>query len=156
MSKVLRYEFRKYVTEIRNTEWKLVEHCSANAEATDPVEASKNLFFGLFCNCLNCDSLRWSHIHFKNKENSHGTAPLIDPIHKKALYFFSFVALGVKALWYWLVCPQTFISCSLNFVPALEMIIWENRRPVNRLALWFHSLFTLKVGTDLTLLLPYL
>ena len=28
-----------------------------------PVEAPKN-FFGLFYNCLNCDSLRWSHSHF--------------------------------------------------------------------------------------------
>ena len=24
----------------------------------------EKLFFGLFRNCLNCDSLRWSHIHF--------------------------------------------------------------------------------------------
>ena len=30
----------------------------------NPVEAPKNFFFGLFRNCLNCDSLRWSHIHF--------------------------------------------------------------------------------------------
>ena len=45
----------------------LVQHCSANAEATGsyPVEAPKKLFFGLFRNCLNCHSLRWSHIHFK-------------------------------------------------------------------------------------------
>ena len=44
----------------------LGEHCSANAEATgsNPVEAPKKLFFGLFRNCLNCDSLRWSHTHF--------------------------------------------------------------------------------------------
>ena len=44
----------------------LVEHCSANAEATGSyhVEALKKLFFGLFRNCLNCHSLRWSHIHF--------------------------------------------------------------------------------------------
>ena len=43
-----------------------VEHCSANAEATgsNPVEAPKNFFSGYFCNCLNCDSLRWSHTHF--------------------------------------------------------------------------------------------
>ena len=36
----------------------LVVHCSANAGATglNPVEAPKNLFFGLFRNCLNCDS----------------------------------------------------------------------------------------------------
>ena len=26
----------------------------------------KRFFFGLFRNCLNCDSLRWSHIHFIN------------------------------------------------------------------------------------------
>ena len=33
----------------------LGEHCSANAEATgsNPVEAPKNVFFGLFRNCLN-------------------------------------------------------------------------------------------------------
>ena len=30
-----------------------------------PPEAPKNLFLGgLFCNCSNCDSLRWWHIHF--------------------------------------------------------------------------------------------
>ena len=45
----------------------LGEHCSANAEATgsNPVEAPKNFFSGYFRNCLNCDSLRWSHTHFK-------------------------------------------------------------------------------------------
>ena len=44
----------------------LREHCSANAEATgsNPVEAPKNFFSGHFRNCLNCDSLRWSHTHF--------------------------------------------------------------------------------------------
>ena len=46
----------------------LGEQCSANAEAmgSNPVEAPKNFFFGLlyFRNCLNCDSLRWSHTHF--------------------------------------------------------------------------------------------
>ena len=44
----------------------LGEHCSANAEATgsNPVEAPKNFFSGYFHNCLNCDSLRWSHTHF--------------------------------------------------------------------------------------------
>ena len=46
----------------------LVERCSANAEATgsNPVEAPKSrlFFFWLFRNCLHCDSLRWSHIHF--------------------------------------------------------------------------------------------
>ena len=44
----------------------LGEHCSANAEATgsNPIEAPKNFFSGYFRNCLNCDSLRWSHTHF--------------------------------------------------------------------------------------------
>ena len=44
----------------------LGEHCSDNAEATgsNPVEAPKNFFSGYFRNCLNCDSLRWSHTHF--------------------------------------------------------------------------------------------
>ena len=44
----------------------LGEHCSANAEATgsNPVEARKTFFSGYFRNCLNCDSLRWSHTHF--------------------------------------------------------------------------------------------
>ena len=44
----------------------LGEHCSANTEATgsNPVEAPKNFFGGYFCNCLNCDSLRWPHTHF--------------------------------------------------------------------------------------------
>ena len=46
----------------------LGEHCSANAEATgsNPVEAPKIFFSGYFRNCLNCDSLRWSHTHFKS------------------------------------------------------------------------------------------
>ena len=45
--------------------WIYWEHCSANAEATgsNPVEAPKNFFSGYFRNCLNCDSLRWSHTH---------------------------------------------------------------------------------------------
>ena len=36
----------------------LVEHCSANAEATgsNPVEAPIFFFAGLLCNCLNCDT----------------------------------------------------------------------------------------------------
>ena len=44
----------------------LGEHCSANAEATgsNPVEAPKIFFSGYFRNCLNCDSLRWSHANF--------------------------------------------------------------------------------------------
>ena len=44
----------------------LGEHCSASAEATgsNPVEAPKIFFSGYFRNCLNCDSLRWSHTHF--------------------------------------------------------------------------------------------
>ena len=44
----------------------LGEHCSANAEATgsNPIEAPKIFFSGYFRNCLNCDSLRWSHTHF--------------------------------------------------------------------------------------------
>ena len=44
----------------------LGEHCSTNVEATgsNPVEAPKKLFSGYFRNCLNCDSLRWSHTHF--------------------------------------------------------------------------------------------
>ena len=31
---------------------------------SNPVEASKILFSGNFRNCLNCDSLRWSHTQF--------------------------------------------------------------------------------------------
>ena len=52
-----------------HSEWvfiaQLVEHCSANAEATgsNPVEAPKTFFSGYFRNCLTCDSLRWSHTH---------------------------------------------------------------------------------------------
>ena len=30
---------------------------------SNPVEAPKNFFSGYFRNCLNCDSLRWSHTH---------------------------------------------------------------------------------------------
>ena len=35
------------------------------ATGSNPVEAPKNFFSGYFRNCLNCDSLRWSHTHFK-------------------------------------------------------------------------------------------
>ena len=46
----------------------LVEYCSATAEATSSYNRFRSLenllFFGLFRNCLNCDSVRWSHIHF--------------------------------------------------------------------------------------------
>ena len=46
----------------------LGEHCSTNAEATgsNRTEAPKKLvhFFGLFHDCLDCDLLRWSHVHF--------------------------------------------------------------------------------------------
>ena len=49
----------------------LGEHCSANAEATgsNPVEAPKIFFSGYFRNCLNCDSLRWSHTHFSDRSS---------------------------------------------------------------------------------------
>ena len=45
---------------------RLGERCGADAEAagSNPVEAPKNFFSGYFRNCLNCDSLRWSHTHF--------------------------------------------------------------------------------------------
>ena len=36
----------------------------AEATGSIPVEAPKNFFSGCFRNCLNCDSLRWSHTHF--------------------------------------------------------------------------------------------
>ena len=44
----------------------LGEQCSANTEATcsNPFEGPKNFFSGYFRNCLNCDSLQWSHTHF--------------------------------------------------------------------------------------------
>ena len=44
----------------------LGEHCGASAEATgsNPVEAPKIFFSGYFRNCLDCDSVRWSHNHF--------------------------------------------------------------------------------------------
>ena len=42
----------------RNTEWNDV-NCGNTNEMSIEI-----LFFGLFRNCLNCDSLRWSHTHF--------------------------------------------------------------------------------------------
>ena len=30
----------------------------------NPVKALKNLFWAIFHNCLNCNSLQWSHIYF--------------------------------------------------------------------------------------------
>ena len=35
------------------------------APGSNSVEAPKNFFSGYFRNCLNCDSLPWSHTHFK-------------------------------------------------------------------------------------------
>ena len=58
----------------------LGEHCSANAEATgsNPVEAPKILFSGYFRNCLNCDSLPWSHTHFIG---DYGPFSMLYPCH---------------------------------------------------------------------------
>ena len=36
----------------------------SEATGSNPVEAPKSFFSGYFRNCLNCDSLRWSHTHF--------------------------------------------------------------------------------------------
>ena len=50
----------------------LVEHCSANAEATgsNTVESPKNFFFsGYFAIALIAIQLRWSHIHFIRFDN---------------------------------------------------------------------------------------
>ena len=49
----------------------LVEHRSANAEATgsNPVEAPKTLFLGLLRNCLNCDSTAMVTCSFKKKRD---------------------------------------------------------------------------------------
>ena len=75
----------------------LVELCSANAEATasNLVEAPKNLFLGYFRNCLNCDSLRRSHIHFICIPAVHiisfCTAKLVPVIHKLPFITFSIV-----------------------------------------------------------------
>ena len=38
------------------------QHANAEATGSNSIEAPN--FFGVFCNCLNCDSLQWSHIHF--------------------------------------------------------------------------------------------
>ena len=58
--------YARYVLNKRVFIAQLGEHCSANAEATSsiPVEDPKIFFSGYFRNCLNCDSLRWSHTHF--------------------------------------------------------------------------------------------
>ena len=63
----------------------LGEHCSANAEATgsNPVEAPKIFFSGYFRNCLNCDSLRWSHTHFIRIPAVH-----IISLRQKLMYLF--------------------------------------------------------------------
>ena len=42
-----------------------VDQLNAEATGSNPVEAPKSFFSGYFRNCLNCDSLRWSHTHFK-------------------------------------------------------------------------------------------
>ena len=44
----------------RNTEWNDVNCGNTNEMSWSP----EILFFRLFRNCLNCDSLRWSHTHF--------------------------------------------------------------------------------------------
>ena len=45
----------------------LVEHCSANTEATgsNPVEAPKMVFSGLIRNCVNCDYNCDGHIRLE-------------------------------------------------------------------------------------------
>ena len=75
MVPMVTYSFHALMNSINwpaSSKWvfiaQLGEHCSANAEATgsNPVEAPKNFFSKYFRNCLNCDSLRWSHTHFIN------------------------------------------------------------------------------------------
>ena len=50
----------------------LVEHCSANSEAmgSNPIEAEKNLFFGLLRYCLNCDSTAIAQIFSNSPSGS--------------------------------------------------------------------------------------
>ena len=63
----------------------LGEHCSANAEAagSNPVEAPKIFFSGYFRNCLNCDSLRWSHTPFKCISIFTDNGTLVDVINRQ-------------------------------------------------------------------------
>ena len=42
----------------------LIKLNKPEATGSNPVEAPKVFFSGYFRNCLNCDSLRWSHTHF--------------------------------------------------------------------------------------------
>ena len=109
--------------ERNETKLRLVEHCSANAEATgsNPVEAPKSLFFGLFRNCLNCDSLRWSHTQF---------------ICIPAVHITSFFVSFLSQAWFcphvqmftWF-CPSTFSlrDTSVTFWPPCspEHVVWQ-------------------------------
>ena len=61
------YKWNEYVTIVVNRN---LNNCENSPKkkffgASNPVEAPKNFFSGYFRNCLNCDSLRWSHTHFK-------------------------------------------------------------------------------------------
>ena len=51
--------------KISTTSTKLNEYVTiaVSRNLSNPVEAPKNFFSGHFRNCLNCDSLRWSHTH---------------------------------------------------------------------------------------------
>ena len=82
----------------------LVEHCSANAEATgsNPTEAPTN-FFGLIFNCLNCNSSAMSHdIHFICIPAVHVISfcvlslSRVDELNKLALSVWAFIAQLVE------------------------------------------------------------
>ena len=51
--------------ELREHKWNEYVTIAVNRNLSKKKN-NKKLFFGLFRNCLNCDSLRWSHTHFIN------------------------------------------------------------------------------------------
>ena len=130
----------------------LGEHCSANAEATgsNPVEAPKIFFSGYFRNCLNCDSLRWSHNHFT--------------IYALFLNILKFDNLIVTQLWClkwlavtegwmkfcWTMANINLLSCK-QFNSAVCQVRWFTLLPIDCEALnvwWFNRFPVLSISSD--------
>ena len=108
------------LSKIARKKAQLGEHCSANAEATgsNPVEAPKNFFSGYFRNCLNCDSLRWSHTHFI-------CIPAVHIISFKGRYIGENIRLIIDIMEHTKSESIPGILVSLDFQKAFDSLEWS-------------------------------